>query len=607
MFVKTSTRRNRDGSKVTYLQLAHSEWDPAAKASRTKVLYSLGRADELDRAAIERLITSLTRLLGVEPAATGPDRVRVSGIPGLAFTDSRPIGGAWLLDGLWHQLGIDTLLRRLAGTTRRDPLVERVLFTLVANRALAPSSKLAATGWLAHDVHVTGIEATTDDACYRAMDWLVAVSDSLARGVFDAVAHLLNLEVDLLFFDTTSTYFETEEPDEPVWRDKAGRRLPDSADDTADTTPNDTADDGGDAGEDDGRPEGAASRAGFRTHGKSKDSRDDLPQVIVGMAVTRDGIPVRVWCWPGNTSDSPLIRQVKDDLRDWTLGKVVWVADRGFTSAENRRHLMAGGGGYILGEKLRSGSPEAKAALSRQGRYQDVRDNLRVKEVKVSEATGTNERFIVCHNPDAATRDAAIRQQLLDRLQAMIEGSDGLPATKRAELRGVISTKPGLNRYLRVTPKGLLRLDAAAVAAEAKLDGKYLLRTSDPHLTSEDVALGYKQLLEVERGWRDMKQILDLRPVYHRLEDRIRAHVTLCWLALLLARIVETRTDTTWTRARAELQRLQVGTFTGPAGTFRQTTTPTPAVRRLHDTLNIALPPKILHLDTEPAPGPVRD
>ncbi|MGE5763044.1 MAG: hypothetical protein ACM3ZF_03895, partial [Mycobacterium leprae] len=113
-------------------------------------------------------------------------------------------------------------------------------------------------------------------------------------------------------------------------------------------------------------------------------------------------------------------------------------------------------------------------------------------------ATGSNERFVICHNPDAATRDAAIRQQLVDRLQAMIENTDDLPATKRAELRGVISTKPALNRFLRTTPGGLLRLDAAAVAAEAKLDGKYLLRTSDPHLSAEDIALGYKQLLEVE-------------------------------------------------------------------------------------------------------------
>ena len=597
MFVKTSTRRNRDGSRVTYLQLAHSEWDPAAKSSRTKVLYSLGRADELDRTAIERLIASLTRLLGVEPATgPGPERARVVGVPGLAFTDSRPLGGAWLLDGLWQQLGIDTLLRRLAAGTRRDPIVERVLFTLVANRALAPSSKLAATGWLAERVHIPGIEATSDDACYRAMDWLLTVEPQLARGVFDQVAHLLNLEVDLIFFDTTSTYFETEDPDESVWRDPNGRRLPDPP--TTDTSDGGGADggaDGGDGGEE-SVPDGAAAKAGFRTYGKSKDSRDDLPQVIVGMAVTRDGIPVRVWCWPGNTSDSPLIRQVKDELRDWTLGKVVWVADRGFTSAENRRHLTAGGHGYILGEKLRSGSPEAKAALSRQGRYQQTRDNLRVKEVKVSE----HERFIICHNPAAADRDAAIRQRLIDRLQALIDGSDALAPTKRAELRGVISTKPGLHRYLRTTPSGLLRLDAAAVTADARLDGKYLLRTADPHLSAEDIALGYKQLLEVERGWRDMKQLLDLRPVYHRLEDRIRAHVLLCWLALLLARIVETRANTTWTRARNELQRLHTGTFTGPAGTFRQTTAPTPEARRLHEALGLALPPKILHLDTDP-------
>ena len=596
MFVKTSTRRNRDGSKVTYLQLAHSEWDPAAKASRTKVLYSLGRADELDRAAVERLITSLTRLLGVEPSTTGPDRTRPVGVPGLEFIESRPLGGTWLLDGLWHQLGIDALLRRQATATRRDPVVERVLFTLVANRALAPSSKLAATGWLADDVHVPGIETTTDDACYRAMDWLVAHEDRIARGVFDAVADLLNLEVDLIFFDTTSTYFETEDGDEPVWRDHAGRRLPDTGSHAeTDATGEGT---GGAASVGVAPPAGATARSGFRTYGKSKDSRDDLPQVVVGMAVTRDGIPVRVWSWPGNTSDSPLIRQVKDDMRDWTLGKVIWVADRGFTSAENRRHLMAGGSGYILGEKLRSGSAQAKAALARQGRYQQVRDNLRVKEVKVGDATGSNERFVICHNPDAAIRDAAIRQQLVDRLQVMIENTDDLPATKRAELRGVISTKPALNRFLRLTPGGLLRLDAAAVAAEAKLDGKYLLRTCDPHLSAEDIALGYKQLLEVERGWRDMKQILDLRPVYHRLEDRIRAHILLCWLALLLARIVETRTNTTWPRARTELQRLHVGTFTGPAGTFRQTTQLTKPQRDLYAALALDPPKKIIEIST---------
>ena len=581
---------------MSYLQLVHNEWDAAAKTTRAKVLYSFGRADQLDRPAIERLITALTRVLGTEPAAggSGPDRARAVGVPGLEFVESRPLGGAWLLDQLWHRLGIDTLLRGLAagdaagsgggaGAVRagRQPGAGPVL---EAGRDLVGRPRRAPARPDRRRLRVS------DDACYRAMDWLIAVEDRLARGVFDAVAHLLNLEVDLIFFDTTSTYFETEQADEPVWRDQHGRVLERPARDPAARTAR-------------WRPTGAAAKVGFRTHGKSKDSRDDLPQVVVGMAVTRDGIPVRVWCWPGNTSDSPLIRQVKDELRDWTLGRVIWVADRGFTSAANRRHLAAGADGYILGEKLRSGSPEAAAALSRQGRYQQVRENLRVKEVKV----GEHERFVVCHNPDAAERDAATRERLVDRLEAMIDGSDRLTPTKRAELRGVISTRPGLHRFLRATPSGLLRLDAAKVAADAKLDGKYLLRTSDPQLSSEDIALGYKQLLEVERGWRDMKQVLDLRPVYHRLEDRIRAHVLLCWLALLLIRVVETRTtspdgtSTSWPRARESLQRLHVGLFTGPAGSFRQTTTPTDETRRLHTALDLPLPPRILHLDTEPA------
>jgi len=385
--------------------------------------------------------------------------------------------------------------------------------------------------------------------------------------IFHQVANLLNLKVDLLFFDTTSTCFEVDEEDEPVPRDKNGN----------------VTDDEQKAAE--GKP------AGFRAYGKSKDHRDDLPQVVIGMAVTRDGIPVRVWCWPGNTNDSALIRQVKDDMRDWTLSRVVWVADRGFTSAENRRYLRKGDQHYIIGEKLRSGSAEADAALSRQGRYQDVAENLRVKEVRISDS----ERFVICFNPEGAERDAKIRERMLAQLDELIKDSDKLSATKRAELRGVISTKPGLNRYLRVTPGGLLRTDAAAIKAEwlgprRQVPAAHLR----PQLSAEDIALGYKQLLEVERSWRDLKQVIDLRPVYHRKEERIRAHVILCWLALLLIRVAETTTGATWNKIADELDLLTLGTFTGPAGTFRQTAELTKTQRDLLAKLKIPHPNKII-------------
>jgi len=393
--------------------------------------------------------------------------------------------------------------------------------------------------------------------------------------VFHHLANLLNLEVDLLFFNTTSTYFELDELDAPIARDQRGMPLPEPGTDA------------------DAQGEGEKP-VGFRTYGKSKDHRDDLPQIVIGMAVTRSGIPVRVWCWPGNTTDSALIRQVNHDLRDWTLARVIWVADRGFASAENRRYLRRGDHHYIIGEKLRSGSAEATAALSRQGRYQEVAGNLRVKEVRIAEA----ERFVICHNPDQAERDKTVRGKLVAQLEEAIAGSDKLSATKRAELRGQISTKPGLHRFLPTTNGGLLRVDKTAIGAEAKLDGKYLLRSSDPKLSAEDIALGYKQLLEVERGWRDMKQVIDLRPVYHRKEQRIRAHVLLCWLALLLVRVIETTCGDTWPTLRRELERIKVGTFAGPAGTFRQRTEVTTAQRAILAKLDLAEPPRIYQLTT---------
>ncbi len=576
MYVKTTTRRNKDGTPVRYLHLAHNQWDQAQGRSVPKILYGFGREDQLDRAAIKRLVASLAGLL--DPA----DALAATAGAGLGFVESRPLGGAYVLDGLWHRLGIDQVMANLRTGRRLDPRVERVLFGLVSNRALAPSSKLAAAAWISHDVHIDGLPATSDDACYRAMDWLHEVTPALEREVFWQLASLLDLEVDLLFFDTTSSYFELDEPDEPVARDERGQVLVETEHGHGD-------------GDGDGDGDGE-KLAGFRAYGKSKDHRDDLPQIVIGMAVTRTGIPVRVWCWPGDTSDSALIRQVKHDLRDWTLAKIIWVADRGFASAENRRFLRRGDHHYIIGEKLRSGSAEATAALQRQGRYQQVADNLRVKEVRISD----HERFVICYNPQQADRDAAIRARLLAQLEELIAGTDKLPQTKRAELRGVISTKPGLHRFLRVTPGGLLRTNQRAIKTETGLDGKYLLRSSDPHLSTEDIALGYKQLLEVERGWRDMKQVIDLRPIYHRLEDRIRAHVVLCWLALLLVRVAETTTGQTWATLRRDLDRLHVGTFTGPAGTFRQRTELTKPQRDIFTKLQLPPPKQIIELATHP-------
>jgi hypothetical protein len=177
-------------------------------------------------------------------------------------------------------------------------------------------------------------------------------------------------------------------------------------------------------------------------------------------------------------------------------------------------------------------------------------------------------------------------------LQQLIDGSDAWTPQRRDELVGSLKTKPGLRRYLRRTTSGLLRVDHTAARREAHLDGKWLLRTSDTTLTPDDLAAAYKQLLAVERGWRDFKGALGLRPVFHHREDRIRAHIQLCWLALLLIRVIENATADTWRNTRHELDRLHLVTLTTSAGQVAQRSAITPGQHNLLRALDLPEPPK---------------
>jgi hypothetical protein len=570
MYLRETKRRNGDGSLVSYLALAQNERDPSTGVPRAQIIHRFGRADQVDRDALARLVRSISRFLDPAVAATAcaGGEVRV--------LDSRAMGASWLADRLWERLGIGEAIIAAAGGRRLEAeAVERTIFAMVANRlSVEPLSKLAGCDWVAERAFVEGLAEVSDDACYRAMDFLHAVLPALQERVFFSVASLLDLEVDLLFFDTTSTYWETD-------------RLPEELQD-----------------EDDERDEGdrVLDERGLRKYSKhSKDHRPDLPQVVVGMAVTRQGIPVRVWTFPGNTSDQQIIRKARDDLRDWNLSRVIWVLDRGFTSERNRRYLQRGGGHYIVGEKLRHGSKEATAALERQGRYHLVEGGLRVKQVRIDDGTN-RDRFVICHNPERARRDQVIREQILARLREQIASSDKLTPAKRRELYGALGTKPAFKRMLRQTPTGKLRIDRAAVAAEAKLDGKFLLRTSDESLSAEDIALGYKALYEAERGWRDLKSTIDMRPVYHRREDRIESHVQLCWLALLLLRVAETDTNDTWRNLRNELDRMHLVTLSTSEGTVAQRTELTHHQRQILKALELSEPPRFY--DFTPAANP---
>src|SRR4051812_5463524 len=558
MYLRRTQRKRADGSVVGYLQLAHNR--RVEGVTRAEVLVNLGREDELDLDGLRRLAASITRF------ADGDGGALLPGAAGeFEVTGARAIGGTWLLDGLWRALGVDRALRRVLGARRFSTDVERVLFALVANRALDPCSKLAAAEWVCEDAHIRGLAEMDEDQAYRAMDLLVEADAQahVQEAVFFAPADLLNLEVDLLFFDTTSSYFERDEPD----------------------------------------PAGEDGAPAFRAYGHSKDHRPDLPQIVIGLAVTREGIPVRVWVWPGNTNDMSVIGEVKDDLRGWRLGRVVTVVDRGFSSDENLRYLTRAGGHWIAGEKMRDGSADAREALARPGRYQTVRDNLRVKDVLVGDGDAAK-RFIVCHTPAEAERDKTTREDTITRLQAELDRIETQRAKAKSATARAVHTRtecalrdhPALGRYLRQTRTGRLLIDRAKIKAEERLDGKFLLSTSDPDLSAEDVALGYKNLLEAERGFRDLKTTLELRPVFHRLEHRIRAHVLLSWLALLLIRVAERQTKHTWWRIAHELGRLHLVTLIGPTGTIAQTTELTDNQRELLAATGVQPPPRITAL-----------
>jgi transposase len=566
MYLRTIQRRNKDGSVVRYVQLAHNHRKGAS--TQAEVLVQLGREDRLDMDGLRRLVGSISRYLdgtGALPPATDTGQA-------LAVESSRTLGAVWLLEGLWQRLGVADALRGVLGARRFTTDVERVLFALVANRAVDPMSKLSAAEWASCDAAIPRLGGMDDDQAYRAMDLLVEadIQARVQEAVFFAAAHLLNLEVDLLFFDTTSTFFERDEED----------------------------DDGG-----------------LRRFGHSKDHRPDLPQIVIGLAVTREGIPVRCWCWPGNTNDQSVLKQVKDDLRGWRLGRVVTVVDRGFSSDDNLAYLTRAGGHWIAGERLRDGTADVAQVLARQGRYRGVRDNLRVKEIRVGGGEAAR-RFVLCHNPEQAERDRTQREQAIVRLEAELERIATLRAkaakqTKTATNRRrgaqqqaddhlkaecALRDHPTLGRWLRQTPGGRLLVDRAKLKTEAKLDGKFLLSTSDPDLSAEDIALGYKNLLEAERAFRDLKTTLELRPVWHRLERRIRAHVLLCWLALLLVRVAERQTAQTWRRVNLELGRLHLVTLSGPAGRVEQTTALTNIQRELFTATGIAPPPRVTSL-----------
>jgi len=557
MYLRESKQRRADGSVITYLQLAENVWDPQKRRSQANIVWNCGRADDPEvMERLRRLAKSILRRACPEEIAAGGAWKLVC---------AWPHGDVHALEAIWQRLGIPDILRTQTGKRYRYD-VERALFAMVANRACAPVSKLYChEQWLKEDVRIAGTEGLDLQHLCRAMDFLEANKESIEQALFYRVADLLNLDVDVIFYDTTSLHFEIDEEDR-----------------------------GNKAGEVKGsKAAGAKTYAAPRLRGHAKNGRSDVPQIVVGLAVTREGFPVRHWVFPGNTVDVTTVAKVKADLKGWQLTRCLFVGDAGMVSEANFQALAKGGGKYLMAMPMRRGDEVTEAVLTRPGRYRKVAENLEVKEVVVGEGERRH-RYAVCFNPEEAKRQKAHREELLKELEAELASlSDrGEGHTKRM---CALRTSSRYGRFLKETRTGLA-IDTAAVRQLDRFDGKFVVHSNDDTLTAEDMALGYKQLQRVEESWRTMKSGLRMRPVFHWAPHRIHAHIAISVLALLLERTIEHACQDTWRNIRDDLKHIQLAQLLSPNGTIWQVTDPTPAAAMRLKSLKIKPPAPILGL-----------
>jgi transposase len=563
MYLRTTKRRNADGSEVRYYQLAENLWDAARGCAVAKVIYNFGRADDVDGEQLRRLAKSILRAVDGD-LARAKDSIEDGD---LRVRDTWPYGGVHVLEALWTELGLDQLVRSHARSKVTATAFERAIFAMVANRALSPYSKLYCwEQWVREEVYLPSAQALSLHHLYFSMDFLEDHKEALEKAIYFKMADLMNADVDVIFYDTTSLHFEIDEEDEATQHHHGRDYEP------------------------------------LRKRGHSKNGRGDAPQIVIGLAVTRDGLPVRSWIFTGERNDITTVAKVKEDLRGWRLGRCVFVGDAGMNSEDNRRSLALGNGKYILASRMRAGDEVTTDVLARAGRYQEVRDNLRVKEVVVGDGE-RRRRYVVCHNPDEATRQRKHRERLVAELEvelASLEQKNGKGHSKRAcELR----TSGRFGKYLRETSTGKLMIDRTTIAEAARYDGKWVITSNDDTLTAEDLALGYKQLLRVEQCWRQLKSGLRMRPVFHYRPWRIQAHVTISVLALLLERIAEIRVGDTWRNIRAELERVKVIEYDRGEARVLQTTELQPEIAALLHKLGVAAPAKLLSVGPIPSDG----
>lgn len=564
MYLRTTKRKNKDGTIVEYYHLAQNYRHPQTKRSIPKNIYNFGRADQLDREKLVRLCRFIARVCGLEVRDIFDDKTNQIfqeqgfGLPkDVKLIHTTELGTVMAINALWERLGIEEAIREVSKSKGYQVEYERALLAMTANRLCEPDSKLGVWDRWLTKVYLPSCQGIKLGGMYEAMDVLLRGGEEVERSVFFRTADLFNLEVDLIFYDTSTASFSID------WEDE------DSEDSVE-----------------------VLRKLALSKEGSWK------PQVVVALAVTREGLPVRSWVFPGNTTDVNTVEKLKADLKGWKLGRALFVAEAGMNSTENRKELARSCGKYILAARMGSVTEIKQDVLPRGGRCKVISDNLQAKEIIVGDGE-RRRRYILSYNPNEAKRERLHREKALRELEKELGWHKDLKATSKwaTELRASGRYK----RYLTVDKNDNLRLNKAAIRKAQKYDGKWVLITNDDTISVEDAASGYKGLLAIERCFRSLKRTqIKMTPMNHWRAWRIEAHVKICFLALLIERAAELACGKPWARIRNILSKLQVSKFQTNSHQFFQRNETPSEVRQILKSLKIPVP-KII-LDIQPTP-----
>lgn len=529
MYLREVSVKRKDGRVVTYLRLVHSYRDPVKGYPVQKVIHSFGKVTEVNRKELTSIATSILNYLNQSDARV------IKGDS--TFPWGKSYGTVHLVRELADKLRITSVIRSQLKRRNFESPIAMAILAMVINRLMEPSSKhaMVMSDWLEEDIYLPDSEGIRLHHLYRGLDFLEECKEELEEELFWQSRNLFNRKLDMVFYDTTSTYVEGE-------------------------------------GEDD-----------FWQYGYSRDHRSDRKQVVIGLATDKDGMPITSSVFPGNTMDMITVETMLKHLEKFDIKSCLFVCDRGMVSEENLNKLEQAGYGYLVGVKLRQLKEVRDQVLPVRGRYHKVADNLKVKEVRLQ-----GKRYVICLNEREAKRDREIRETILNALPAELE------AVNSGKSPCTILNHAIKKRLVRQLTTGRLVLNKGAIQRESRYDGKYVLRTSNMGLSSGELAQQYKNLFRVERAFRTLKSGLDLRPIYHRVEHRIKAHVFLCILAYTIARHAEVKTGMTWERISQISRRLQAIKISLKNGEIIRTSNVSDKLQQIVNKLDIKTPPEIL-------------